>query len=51
VLDVNSDGVADIIAAQGRRGVSKVSVFDGSDYESLFGLQPFATQLDGLYVG
>jgi hypothetical protein len=48
---VNGDGIADIVAAQGSSGGSRVSVLSGLDFTKLFefALQPGSR--DGVYVG
>jgi len=51
VLDINADGIADIISAKGRKGDNLVRVFDGLTTGSMFSFSPLSRQLDGLYVG
>ncbi|MEQ1858731.1 MAG: FG-GAP-like repeat-containing protein [Chthoniobacteraceae bacterium] len=50
-LDIDGDGVADIITSKGRKGDSSVRAFDGASTAAVFGLRPFGNQLDSLYVG
>ena len=50
-LDVNGDGIADIITSKGRRGDNTITVLDGVTKRSIFETRPFVPQLDGVYVG
>ncbi len=50
-LDVNGDGIADIITSKGRRGDNTITVLDGVTKRSVFETRPFVPQLDGVYVG
>jgi hypothetical protein len=50
-LDVNGDGIADIITSKGRRGDNTITVLDGVTNRTVFDTNPFAPQIDGLYVG
>ena len=51
-LDINSDGIADIIATKGRGGENRLSVLSGaSSHATLFNLEPLSLQTDGVYVG
>ncbi len=50
-LDVDSDGIADIITTKARRAVLQIGAFDGGSRESLFVASPFGNQRGSLYVG
>jgi hypothetical protein len=50
-VDVNSDGIADIISGKSR-GDAKVSLFDGTDLRRLFNLSGYSSAgKDGVFVG
>lgn len=50
-VDVNSDGIADIITGKSR-GDAKVSLFDGRDLRQLFNLSGYSSAAkDGVFVG
>lgn len=50
-LDVNGDGIADLITSKGRLGDNRISVFDGNTFNNLFSFSALTAQRDGLYVG
>jgi hypothetical protein len=49
--DVNGDGIADLLAAQGTAGGSRVSVLSGLDFTKLFDFSLRPKSSDGVYVG
>jgi hypothetical protein len=50
-LDVTGDGIAEIIAAQGRQGSGKVQVLEGTNFTPLYDFAPFGQERDGIYLG